>query len=50
MIGPLADSQRDTLGPWVFDYDLDETVTVLDGIRAKVGVRDGSITSPAWPA
>ena len=23
--------------PWVFDFDLDETVTVLDGIRAKVG-------------
>ncbi|HWI00976.1 MAG TPA: glycoside hydrolase family 3 C-terminal domain-containing protein, partial [Propionibacteriaceae bacterium] len=31
------DSKRDTLGPWVFDFDLDETVTVLDGIRAKVG-------------
>ncbi|HEX3962783.1 MAG TPA: glycoside hydrolase family 3 N-terminal domain-containing protein [Trebonia sp.] len=39
VIGPLADSQRDTLGPWVFDFDLDETVTVLDGIRAKAGVR-----------
>jgi beta-glucosidase len=37
VIGPLADSPRDTLGPWVFDYDLDETVTVLDGIRRKVG-------------
>ena len=35
VIGPLADSQRDTLGPWVFDFDLDETVTVLDGIRAR---------------
>ena len=22
---------RDTIGPWVFDFDLDETVTVLDG-------------------
>jgi beta-glucosidase len=39
VIGPLADSRRDTLGPWVFDYDLDETVTVLDGIRRKVGDR-----------
>ena len=41
VLGPLADSRRDTLGPWVFDYDLDETVTVLDGIRAAVapGVR-----------
>ena len=39
VIGPLADSKRDTLGPWVFDFDLDETVTVLEGIRAHVGDR-----------
>ncbi|UQX89023.1 beta-glucosidase BglX [Jatrophihabitans telluris] len=39
VLGPLADSRRDTLGPWVFDYDLDETVSVLDGIRALVGDR-----------
>ena len=37
VIGPLADSKRDTLGPWSFDFDLDETVTVLEGIRAHVG-------------
>jgi beta-glucosidase len=37
VIGPLADSKRDTLGPWVFDYDLDETVTVVAGIRARAG-------------
>jgi beta-glucosidase len=37
VIGPLADSRRDTLGPWCFDFDLDETVTVLDGIRHKAG-------------
>jgi beta-glucosidase len=37
VIGPLADSKIDTLGPWVFDQNLDETVTVLDGIRGKVG-------------
>jgi beta-glucosidase len=37
VIGPLADSRRDTLGPWVFDFDLDETVTVLDGIRGRAG-------------
>jgi beta-glucosidase len=37
VIGPLADSRRDTLGPWCFDYDLDETVTVLEGIRTKAG-------------
>ncbi len=38
VIGPLADSKRDTLGPWCFDQDLDETVTVLDGIRQRAGV------------
>lgn len=37
VIGPLADSKRDTLGPWCFDFDLDETVTVLDGIRHRAG-------------
>jgi beta-glucosidase len=39
VVGPMADSKRDTLGPWVFDFDLDETVTMLEGIRAKVGDR-----------
>jgi len=39
VLGPLADSRRDTLGPWVFDFDLAETVTVLDGIRTAVGDR-----------
>ena len=37
VIGPLADSPRDTIGPWVFDYDLAETVTVLQGIRERAG-------------
>ncbi|BDZ65082.1 glycoside hydrolase family 3 N-terminal domain-containing protein [Agromyces mangrovi Wang et al. 2018] len=37
VIGQLADSPRDTIGPWVFAYDIDETVTILDGIRAQVG-------------
>ena len=37
VVGPLADSQRDTLGPWVFDFDLAETVTLLDGLRARAG-------------
>jgi beta-glucosidase len=35
VIGPLADSRRDTLGPWVFDFDLDETVTVFQGLRDR---------------
>jgi len=37
VLGPLADSRRDTLGPWVFDQKDDETVTILAGIKAKVG-------------
>jgi beta-glucosidase len=39
VLGPLADSRRDILGPWCFDFDLDETVTVLDGIRRHLGDR-----------
>ena len=37
VLGPLADSRRDTLGPWVFDFDLGETVTVVDGLRDRLG-------------
>jgi beta-glucosidase len=40
VLGPLADSRRDTLGPWVFDFDLDETVTVLEGLRIRL---EGSV-------
>ncbi len=35
VVGQLADSARDILGPWAFDYDTGETVTILDGIRAR---------------
>ncbi len=41
VIGPLADSPRDTLGPWCFAHDLGETVTVLEGIRRRAGERVG---------
>ncbi|HEY6886736.1 MAG TPA: glycoside hydrolase family 3 N-terminal domain-containing protein [Solirubrobacter sp.] len=37
VVGPLADSRRDTLGPWCFDFDLDETVTVVEGIIGRAG-------------
>jgi beta-glucosidase len=37
VIGPMADSARDTLGPWVFDHDIAETITVLAGIKARAG-------------
>ncbi|MFI7644308.1 glycoside hydrolase family 3 protein [Nonomuraea sp. NPDC049400] len=39
VIGELADSKRDTLGPWVFAHDTDETVSILDGLRARLGGR-----------
>jgi beta-glucosidase len=41
VVGPLADSQIDTLGSWVFQQDLKETVTVLKGIQDKL--RPGAI-------
>jgi beta-glucosidase len=37
VIGQLADSKRDLLGPWVFDHDTAETVTILDGMRSRLG-------------
>ncbi|GHG14548.1 MULTISPECIES: glycoside hydrolase family 3 N-terminal domain-containing protein [Amycolatopsis] len=37
VIGELADSKRDTLGPWVFAHDTAETVTILEGLRARLG-------------
>jgi beta-glucosidase len=37
VVGALADSPRDTLGPWCFDFDLGETVTLLAGIEQRVG-------------
>ena len=37
VVGPLADSQRDIIGSWVFQQDLKETVSVLAGLREKLG-------------
>jgi beta-glucosidase len=37
VIGPLADSPRDMLGPWVFPENTPPADTVLQGIRAAVG-------------
>ncbi|HXX99525.1 MAG TPA: beta-glucosidase BglX [Candidatus Limnocylindrales bacterium] len=39
VIGPLADSQTDTLGSWVFQPNLQEAVTVLAGLRNKLSGR-----------
>ncbi len=37
VIGTLADSKRDTLGSWVFQQNTDETITILEGIKSKIG-------------
>ena len=37
VIGPLADSKRDIRGPWTLADDVKSAVTVLEGIRNKVG-------------
>lgn len=37
VVGPLASSRRDVIGPWAFDYDLDESVSILEGIQQHVG-------------
>lgn len=37
VIGPLADSKADILGPWAFDEKPEETVTILEGLRARAG-------------
>ncbi|HEX7983234.1 MAG TPA: beta-glucosidase BglX [Duganella sp.] len=37
LLGPLGDARQDTLGPWVFAHDLADTVTLAQGLRAKLG-------------
>ncbi|MFL6449428.1 MAG: beta-glucosidase BglX [Bryobacteraceae bacterium] len=37
VVGPLADSQIDTLGPWSLHPDVSETVTLLTGLRNQLG-------------
>ncbi|MBT2502334.1 glycoside hydrolase family 3 N-terminal domain-containing protein [Curtobacterium sp. ISL-83] len=37
VVGQLADSKRDTLGPWVFAHHTDDTITILEGITSRVG-------------
>ncbi|HEV7205889.1 MAG TPA: glycoside hydrolase family 3 N-terminal domain-containing protein [Jatrophihabitans sp.] len=45
VLGPLAESRRDLLGPWCFDYDLDETPTLAEGLRARLG---NAVVDSAW--
>ena len=37
VIGPLADSKRDMRGPWTLADDMKTAVSVVEGIREKVG-------------
>ncbi|MDO4258251.1 MAG: glycoside hydrolase family 3 N-terminal domain-containing protein [Actinomycetaceae bacterium] len=37
VIGDLAQSKRDIVGPWVFAQDNSESVSVLEGIQARAG-------------
>ncbi len=37
VIGPLADSRQNTLGPWSFAMDIDQTTTILAGLKNKLG-------------
>jgi beta-glucosidase len=37
VLGPFADSARDSAGPWIFRQDDSETVTILAGIRSALG-------------
>lgn len=46
VIGPLADAPNDTLGPWAFKFDLDETVSLYDGIRTRLGRQAEVETAP----
>lgn len=46
VIGPLADSAQDTLGSWVFVPKLEETVTVAEGIRRRLGESAQVTTAP----
>ncbi len=46
VIGAMANSKRDMLGPWAFQYDLPETVTVFEGVRDRLGSAATVETAP----
>nr|WP_086491004.1 glycoside hydrolase family 3 N-terminal domain-containing protein [Novosphingobium panipatense] len=51
VLGPLAASGQDTLGPWVFPANGPKAISILEGLRTKLG--DGAkveyATGVAWP-
>jgi beta-glucosidase len=51
VLGPLADSGQDTLGPWVFPANGPKAVSILEGLRAKLGkaVKIDYATGVTWP-
>lgn len=51
VIGPLADSAHDLLGPWVFPANKPRGISVLQGLRTKLGasVKVDFATGVAWP-
>lgn len=46
VIGAHANSKRDVLGSWSFQFDLPETVTLFEGIRDRVGAQARVETAP----
>jgi beta-glucosidase len=46
VIGPTGDSQLDTVGPWIFQEDLKETVTILAGLRQNLGTQVAVDSAP----
>jgi beta-glucosidase len=39
VLGPMADSKLDLLGPWALAADPEETITVLDGLKREAGAQ-----------
>ena len=37
VVGPLGNSKHDTIGSWAFQFDPNEAVTVLEGLRTRLG-------------
>lgn len=46
VVGPLADSRNDILGSWAFQFDAEETVTLVDGLRKRLGAGVEVKTAP----
>ncbi|TVS11507.1 MAG: beta-glucosidase BglX [Wenzhouxiangella sp.] len=47
VIGPLADAAYEQLGTWIFDGDPERSISVLAGIRARVGQHLDLLHEPA---